>query len=70
VLIDHNPQRTPGRSAGIFLHVSDGKPTWGCVAVGRDEMRSILQWLDPAQHPQITIGVDVGFDVDGPPASA
>jgi len=65
VLIDHNPQRTPGRSAGIFLHVSDGEPTWGCVAVGRDEMRSILQWLDPAQHPQITIGVDV----DGPPAA-
>ncbi|MEW5811242.1 MAG: L,D-transpeptidase family protein [Actinomycetota bacterium] len=57
VLIEHNPQRVPGRSAGIFLHVTDGEPTWGCVAIGRDQMRSVLQWLDPAQHPAITIGV-------------
>jgi L,D-peptidoglycan transpeptidase YkuD (ErfK/YbiS/YcfS/YnhG family) len=65
VLIEHNPERIPGRSAGIFLHVSDGKPTWGCVAIGRDQMRSVLQWLDPAQHPQITIGVGL----NGPPAA-
>jgi L,D-peptidoglycan transpeptidase YkuD (ErfK/YbiS/YcfS/YnhG family) len=63
VLIEHNPQRIPGRSAGIFLHVSDGEPTWGCVAVGRDQMRSILRWLDPTAHPHITIGVGI----EGPP---
>jgi L,D-peptidoglycan transpeptidase YkuD (ErfK/YbiS/YcfS/YnhG family) len=62
VLIEHNPQRIPGRSAGIFLHVTDGDPTWGCVAVGRDQMKSILQWLDPSAHPQIIIGVGL----DGP----
>jgi hypothetical protein len=27
------------------------------VAIGRDEMRSVLNWLDPAQDPRITIGV-------------
>ena len=43
-------------SSGI-LHVTDGSPTWGCVAVGRDEMRSLLTWLDPAASPRITIGV-------------
>jgi L,D-peptidoglycan transpeptidase YkuD (ErfK/YbiS/YcfS/YnhG family) len=43
--------------AGIFLHVTDGNPTWGCVAIGRDEMRSVLNWLDPSASPQITIGV-------------
>ncbi len=43
-----NPQRIPGRVAGIFLHVTDGNPTWGCVAIGRDEMRSVLNWLDPS----------------------
>jgi L,D-peptidoglycan transpeptidase YkuD (ErfK/YbiS/YcfS/YnhG family) len=59
VLIEHNPQRIPGRSAGIFLHVSDGDPTWGCVAIGREQMRSVLRWLDPAAHPVITIGVNV-----------
>ncbi|MCG7580766.1 L,D-transpeptidase family protein [Mycolicibacterium sp. OfavD-34-C] len=66
VLIDHNPERIPGRSAGIFLHVSDGEPTWGCVAIARDEMRSVLEWLDPAAQPEITIGVGL----TGPPPTA
>ncbi|WP_432246451.1 L,D-transpeptidase family protein [Mycolicibacterium sp. ELW1] len=57
VNITSNPNRIPGKLAGIFLHVSDDDPTWGCVAIGRDEMRSILNWLDPAANPQITIGV-------------
>lgn len=52
-----NPQRIPGRVSGIFLHVTDGSPTWGCVAIGRDEMRAVLKWLDPAASPRITIGV-------------
>jgi len=52
-----NPQRIPGKVSGIFLHVTDGNPTWGCVAIGREEMRSILTWLDPAANPRITIGV-------------
>jgi L,D-peptidoglycan transpeptidase YkuD (ErfK/YbiS/YcfS/YnhG family) len=52
-----NPQRIPGRVAGIFLHVTDGSPTWGCVAIGHDEMRSVLNWLDPSASPKITIGV-------------
>ena len=52
-----NPQRIPGKVSGIFLHVTDGTPTWGCVAIGREEMRSVLTWLDPAASPQITIGV-------------
>jgi hypothetical protein len=29
----------------------------GCVAIGRDEMRSVLNWLDPSASPEITIGV-------------
>lgn len=57
VNIASNPQRIPGKVAGIFLHVTDGSPTWGCVAIGRDEMRSVLNWLDPAAAPKITIGV-------------
>lgn len=52
-----NPNRVPGKVSGIFLHVTDGSPTWGCVAIGRDEMKSVLTWLDPAQAPRITIGV-------------
>ena len=52
-----NPNRVPGKVSGIFLHVTDGTPTWGCVAIGRDEMKSVLTWLDPAQSPRITVGV-------------
>jgi L,D-peptidoglycan transpeptidase YkuD (ErfK/YbiS/YcfS/YnhG family) len=52
-----NPQRIPGRVSGIFLHVTGGSPTWGCVAIGREEMRSVLNWLDPSASPRITIGV-------------
>ncbi|MCW1959138.1 MAG: L,D-transpeptidase family protein [Mycobacterium sp.] len=52
-----NPQRIPGKVSGIFLHVTDGSPTWGCVAVGRQEMKSLLTWLDPAASPRITVGV-------------
>jgi L,D-peptidoglycan transpeptidase YkuD (ErfK/YbiS/YcfS/YnhG family) len=52
-----NPQRIPGKVSGIFLHVTDGNPTWGCVAIGREEMKSVLTWLDPAAAPRITVGV-------------
>ena len=59
VLIEHNPQRIPGRSSGIFLHVTDGTPTWGCVAIEHDTMRSVLQWLNPNESPRISIGINV-----------
>ena len=52
-----NPQRIPGKVSGIFLHVTDGTPTWGCVAIDRNDMKSLLTWLDPAANPRITIGV-------------
>jgi L,D-peptidoglycan transpeptidase YkuD (ErfK/YbiS/YcfS/YnhG family) len=44
------------RGAGIFLHVSDGHATAGCVAVPRTTMVAILRWLDPRAHPVIAIG--------------
>ena len=50
---------TPANTAaggGIFLHVSDGRKTTGCIAVSRKVMRSILRWLNPATHPIIVVG--------------
>ena len=41
---------------GIFLHVSDGRTTAGCIAVSRKVMRTVLQWLSPAAHPVIVVG--------------
>jgi len=48
---------------GIFLHVtkyipgkSHSEPTAGCVSVDAAQMKSILQWLNPAKHPRIIMG--------------
>jgi L,D-peptidoglycan transpeptidase YkuD (ErfK/YbiS/YcfS/YnhG family) len=42
---------------GIFLHVSNGKPTAGCIGIPIRQMRAIMQWLDPKRDPQIVIAV-------------
>ncbi|ALG84042.1 L,D-transpeptidase family protein [Gordonia phthalatica] len=70
VNINHNPTRTPGDASAIFLHVTDGKPTQGCVAIAREEMVKILQWLDPAKNPKMTIGVNIDAPKDVPNAQA
>jgi L,D-peptidoglycan transpeptidase YkuD (ErfK/YbiS/YcfS/YnhG family) len=41
---------------GIFLHVSNGRTTAGCIAVSRKVMRTILRWLKPDAHPVIVVG--------------
>ncbi len=58
VVIDAN--RTPvvpGAGSAFFLHVANGGPTAGCVAIDQGTLVSIMKWLDPAQHPRIAIGV-------------
>lgn len=58
VNVAHNPQRIPGRASAIFLHVANGAPTMGCIAIPRAQMIEVLRWLDPAKNPKITIGVN------------
>lgn len=41
---------------GIFLHVSKGEPTAGCIAIPRPRMRSIMQWLEPTKNPVLVVG--------------
>lgn len=57
VVVDYNlpPRPDVRRGGGIFLHVSVGHPTAGCVAVPRRTMRTLLRWLDPQQDPHIVI---------------
>ncbi|MFT4087933.1 MAG: L,D-transpeptidase family protein [Gordonia sp. (in: high G+C Gram-positive bacteria)] len=64
VNIASNPTNTPGDASAIFLHVTDGKPTMGCVATDRESMIKILKWLDPAKHPKISIGVNAKTPTD------
>lgn len=46
----------PGKGSGIFLHAQTGGPTIGCISLRKDQLRSVLRWLDPAAAPVIAIG--------------
>lgn len=57
VVIDYNMNPPiPYRGAGIFLHVSNGHPTAGCIAIPTTTMVALLHWLDPSTNPRIAIG--------------
>jgi len=57
VVIDYNRfPVTQGAGSAFFFHVTDGRPTAGCVAIGQSELVSIMRWLSPAAHPRILIG--------------
>jgi L,D-peptidoglycan transpeptidase YkuD (ErfK/YbiS/YcfS/YnhG family) len=58
VAIDYN--RFPvvqGAGSGVFLHVTRGVPTAGCVSIDAPDLVTIMRWLQPADHPRILIGV-------------
>lgn len=52
----------PGRGSAIFLHVWNGpdEPTSGCVAMARDDVASLLAWLDAAAAPCAVVVVGDG----------
>lgn len=57
-VIDYNMAPVvPGAGSAIFLHVSTGGSTAGCVSLPRAELLDVLRWLDPAQGPTIVMGV-------------
>lgn len=56
VVIAYNVARTPGLGSAIFLHVSHGSSTAGCVSLPADELLTLLRWLDPARSPRIALG--------------
>lgn len=45
----------PGRGSAIFLHVSIGSPTNGCVALAPNRLVRVLRWLRPGSRPLIAI---------------
>ena len=54
VVVDHNanpPQ--PGGGSCIFLHIwrGQGQGTVGCTAMPREQLESLLGWLDPGKKP-------------------
>ncbi|HEV2886141.1 MAG TPA: L,D-transpeptidase family protein [Jatrophihabitans sp.] len=58
VVIDYNRfPVVPGAGSAFFLHIANGRPTAGCVAIPSASLDSIMRWLDPTAHPVISIGV-------------
>ncbi|MGB9376499.1 MAG: L,D-transpeptidase family protein [Mycobacteriales bacterium] len=57
VVMDYNrfPVRR-GAGSAFFLHVTEYKPTTGCISIPRPDLVSIMRWLDPAAHPRILVG--------------
>jgi L,D-peptidoglycan transpeptidase YkuD (ErfK/YbiS/YcfS/YnhG family) len=55
-VIAYNTARTPGLGSAIFLHLSSGGSTAGCVALPSNELIPLLRWLDPSKQPRIAIG--------------
>lgn len=51
-----NPVR-PGAGSAFFVHVDAGVPSAGCVQAPRAAVVSLLRWLNPGQHPRITVGL-------------
>ncbi|TDL02982.1 hypothetical protein EUA04_26520 [Mycolicibacterium obuense] len=64
VFVDHNPTRTPGKGCAIFLHCRKDldDPTEGCVAIHEPQLKTIMEWLDLAKTPYMSVIVD---DDDG-----
>lgn len=48
---------TPRRGSAIFLHADTGRATSGCVSLPLAQLVSVLQSLDPAAKPVISIRI-------------
>jgi len=46
-----------GRGSAIFLHVSAGRPTAGCVSLPEAQLVRLLRWLRPAARPFVHLGI-------------
>lgn len=58
IVIDYNRDPVvPGRGSAFFLHVTEGKPTQGCISMSASDMKWLLRWLAPADQPVISINV-------------
>ena len=54
VVLGHNDAPpVPGMGSAIFFHLSEGRPTAGCVAVDRDDMLRLLPLLVPGDGMEI-----------------
>jgi L,D-peptidoglycan transpeptidase YkuD (ErfK/YbiS/YcfS/YnhG family) len=54
IVLGHNDAPpVPGKGSAIFFHLSEGRPTAGCIAVDRDDMLKLLPLLSPGDFMEI-----------------
>ncbi|SDE17633.1 L,D-transpeptidase family protein [Rhodococcus tukisamuensis] len=54
VVMGVNAERRPGGGGAFFLHVANGQPTEGCVAVDEAPLVWLIRWLRPGAVIAIT----------------
>ena len=58
VVIDYNMHPVvKGAGSAFFIHASTGHADAGCVSLASATLDTVMRWLDPAQHPVVSIGV-------------
>jgi L,D-peptidoglycan transpeptidase YkuD (ErfK/YbiS/YcfS/YnhG family) len=58
VLINYNTGPVkPGAGSAFFLHVTNNRPTGGCVAIPQVMLIYLMRWMRSMAHPLISIGV-------------
>ena len=53
-VVEHNTAPVvKGRGSAIFLHVwkARGVPTAGCTAMAKDDLATLIRWLEPVKNP-------------------
>lgn len=54
IVVDHNTDpRQPGGGSCIFIHIwnSPDTGTSGCTAMTAENIKNVITWLNPAEHP-------------------
>ena len=53
IFVAHNPKQITRGGSCIFLHIKkgDNRPTVGCSAMSRSQIKELIFWLDQTKHP-------------------
>lgn len=55
IVTDYNYSQQSGKGGAIFIHLSSGRYTAGCVSLDEDNLKYVMRWLDPSKNPKILI---------------
>ncbi len=55
LVIGHNTKAKKRAGSCIFFHIrkSETAPTAGCSAMKEEDLRTLMEWLDPAKDPEV-----------------